>query len=154
MTKRTMSTRVEVDREDATAMMRAYARHAADVKRETEYAALRHARALVPQVQRAAAARGRQAALAAQSVRLTSTSPPTLSAGGSVVLHPHRTGRLPHGGDLFFGTEFGGSLNKQFPPRTRQGWWYLPTVTAGMGKLRRAYGDALERAARRWGSGG
>jgi hypothetical protein len=150
---RSMTTGVEVDKAQLAAMKRAYADHARDVERLTERVALNHARNLVPTLKSAAASRGRQAALAAQSVRLTSTSPPTISAGGNVTLRPSKPRRRPlRGGELFFGTEFGGSLNKQFPPRTRGGWWYLPTIAARAGRLRADYVNALERAARRWGT--
>jgi len=151
---KTMTTGVEVDKAQVASMRRAYASYVREVERETERSALQHAQSLVPALKGAAAARGRQAALAAQSVRLTSTSPPTISAGGSVAVHPS-DGHRVQGGDVFFGTEFGSSLNRRFTaPRTRAGWWYLPTIGRAASRLRDRYRRDLEKAARGWGSGG
>lgn len=137
--------------------LRAYGRYGKQANGELRDAAQDHARQLVPVLEAAAAAAGKQAKMTAV-LRTPRDRVPVIVAGGSVKLAPATARRRrPAAGDVFFGAEFGGGARdrtRQFPAAAPDGRWFFPTLRANVGRLFAAYSRTLEQLAARWAAGG
>ena len=127
--------------------LKAFKQYGPDAARELRASAKQMAGAVAARQASAGRGSSRQSALAAGTVRARSDRVPVIVAGGR-----------SRNGMIFFGAEFGGRRRKttqQFRPYTgHRGYWFYPTLRAMTPALLEAYGNALDKAARRWGAGG
>lgn len=117
-------------------------------ERQSTEAADGIARELVPRVAAAGRSRGRQAALAADAVRARDGA---VEGGGSQSVRRHRT-QTVRASDVFFGSEFGSSVHRQFPSPRAGGYWFTPTVESAGSTAQQdsAYGRVLDAMGRTW----
>lgn len=127
--------------------LRAFKQYGPDATNELRTEAKALSSQVAARQKAAGAGSDRQSAMAARTVRARRDRVPVIVAGGR-----------SRPGMVFFGAEFGGRRRRttqQFRPyRGRTGYWFYPTLRAMTPRLLEAYGDALDRAARKWGTGG
>lgn len=150
--------KVSVQVEGLNETLKAFNAYGRDANRELRQAAAVEADRLVAAIILAGEARGKQAALTTGSVKRRSDRVPVIVAGGTRrVTRTSGKGKAT-AGDVFFGAEFGGGrrpTTRQFPPWAgRRGYWFWPTVRAGLPELRRRYIKTLDELAAKWAAGG
>lgn len=97
----------------------------------------------------AASAAGRQAVLAAQSVKVRRDRVPVIVAGGRRKLRSETRRKVqPTAGQVFFGAEFGGGgkpTTQQFEPhKGTEGYWFFPTLRDDEDQMLTAYAAVLD----------
>ena len=127
--------------------LKAFKQYGPDAANELRTAAKEIATGVAARQSAAGRSSDKQSAKAAATVRARRDRTPVIVAGGK-----------SRNGQIFFGAEFGGRRRKttqQFRPYTgHTGYWFYPTLRAAIPKILDEYGNALDRAARRWGTGG
>jgi hypothetical protein len=138
--------------------LRAFNRYGRDANKELRAAAAVEADRLVAALILAGQGQSKQAALTASSVKRRSDRVPVIVAGGTRRLTRTSGKGRATAGDVFFGAEFGGGRRpstRQFPSWVgRRGYWFWPTVRAGLPDLRRRYIAVLDDLATKWAAGG
>lgn len=151
---------VRISSPDLRRTERAFEKLERDARDLAEQAGKDAAQDLAGLIRAFAGTQGRQTARAADSVEVVGGSPPKVQAGaaGSQLAR-----------DLTPGTEFGAtrrfgwyrkgryyeSEGKQFRPHIGRGsYWFFRTYEANKEAAFAKYGDALDKVAREWGSGG
>ena len=151
-----MKVGVQVEGLDQT--LRAFNRYGREANQELRKAAGVEADRLVAALTLAGQGQSKQAALTAPSVKRRSDRVPVIVAGGNRRLTRTSGKGRATAGDVFFGAEFGGGRRpstRQFPPWVgRRGYWFWPTVRAGLPDLRRRYIAVLDDLATKWAAGG
>ena len=153
-----MALRVRIRIEGMRELLRAYDRLPDEAKLVVQEESYLLAQELAGAIQVAGQMRGRQAALAARTVRAEGGKrAPTITAG--------RIGGKKAKGVLF-GTEFGatrkfgwynrymyyGMPNKQFPPhRGAHSYWFFKTIERNEARIGQQYASMLRRIAEGWG---
>lgn len=127
--------------------LRAFKQYGPDAANELRTAAKQIATVVAARQQAAGHASSKQSALTAPTVRARRDRTPVIVAGGR-----------SRAGQVFFGAEFGGRRRRttqQFRPyRGHTGYWFYPTLRRSTPAILDAYSKALDKAARRWGTGG
>lgn len=145
--------------EGATALLRAFDQLPDDAQRIVRERSEELARELVDAITVAAQMRGRQAAMAASTVKVEPGNKPVISAG-------KRGPKKARG--VLFGTEFGATRrfgwysagryynlpNKQFPPhRGSNSYWFYKTIDRNERRIGQAYVEMLDAISQQWGRG-
>lgn len=127
-----------------------------DASNELRDASQRLSESLATDVQSAARAEGRQAAILAKTVRARRDRVPVIVAGGMTRIGRNRKPAYK----LLFGSEFGASQEgryalKQFKPHLGRGsYWFFKTVEDKQTEIASEWGKAADDVVRRFGEGG
>jgi hypothetical protein len=143
-----------IDVEGLAPLLRAFNTYGSEANAELRTASRAVAQRAVDGAQQLGASVGRQAALAATSLRTTSDRVPSLLYGGAKRVGKRKTPV----GVLIFGAEFGGRgspKTMQFlPHRGRDGYFLFPTLRAQGPAATLEYLHALDALGARWATGG
>lgn len=140
---------LEVEVIGGAEILRAFRDLPKQASEELREASTEIATGLVADLQAAARAEGRQAALMVPTVKVKRDRIPVIQAGGS-----KRVGRkrVP-AGKLLYGSEFGSNL-RQFRPHLGTGsYWFYRTVQARDGEIYAEWLEAADRIMQAFGEG-
>jgi hypothetical protein len=148
------SSALAIDVEGLAPLLRAFNNYGREANAELRTASRKVAQYAVDGAQTRGASIGRQAALAATSLRTTSDRVPALIYGGAKRVGKRKTPV----GTLIFGAEFGGRgqpTTQQFlPHRGRDGYFLFPTLRAQGHAATAVWLAALDDLGARWAAGG
>ncbi len=148
-----MATRITVRVEGAKEVIRAARKVPRDGRESMRARSHQLAGQLAARAKANAAAQGRQAARAAEGVRVNPGAfMPTIEAGTSPLLFGTEFGATRHFG-WYDAARYYDSRGKQFPPHLSGGsYWFLRTTTDERPLIERTWAEVLADVVRNWGA--